>query len=174
MESKEKRLISIDIIRNVALICVVTGHFFLHNGYYQTPMIGKRMFLMTLIRSMATISVPLFLMITGYLMNKKKLSKKYYKGLVKIICIYLIASIICLLYKKFYLGENIGLYISLQKLLFYNAANYGWYIEMYIGLFLLIPFLNLIYNNLENRKQKLILIRNFDITYSYSFDYKCI
>jgi len=40
----------------------------------------------------------------------------------------------------------------------FYGADYAWYVEMYIGLFLIIPFLNLIYNGLESVKQKRVLI----------------
>ncbi len=40
----------------------------------------------------------------------------------------------------------------------FSATNYSWYVEMYIGLFLIIPFLNLSYNGLKNQKQKQVLI----------------
>ena len=158
-EKKEnKRFVGIDIIRNLALVCVVILHFFLHNGFYSTPMNSKRMLLCTIIRSFATIAVPLFLMITGYSMSQKKLSKKYYKGVLKVIGIYLLASVCCLLYEWFHMGKSAGFSKVFSGILNYNAAHYGWYVELYICLFLVIPFLNLIYNNLKDKKQKLILI----------------
>lgn len=35
---------------------------------------------------------------------------------------------------------------------------YAWYIEMWIGLFLLIPFLNILYNGIGNKRHKQLLI----------------
>ena len=43
----------------------------------------------------------------------------------------------------------------------FTGANYSWYIEMYIGLFLIAPFLNLAYNKLNSQKQKRILVITF-------------
>ena len=40
----------------------------------------------------------------------------------------------------------------------FTLANYSWYIEMYLGLFLLIPFLNIVYNGLPSQKAKLWLV----------------
>ena len=40
----------------------------------------------------------------------------------------------------------------------FTGAPYGWYMEMYIGLFLLIPFLNVMYNGLQTKKQKQVLL----------------
>ncbi len=94
-------------------------------------------------------------------MNKKALSKKYYFGIVKLLIIYVLAAIACFIFKGLYDGAE----LSLKKLFLgtfdFTNANYSWYIEMYIGLFMLIPFLNLIYNNLKNKKQKQILVITF-------------
>ena len=46
----------------------------------------------------------------------------------------------------------------LLKLLNFSANGYAWYFEMYIGLFLLIPFLNMIYSGIKTRNGKLFLI----------------
>jgi surface polysaccharide O-acyltransferase-like enzyme len=40
----------------------------------------------------------------------------------------------------------------------FTANDYAWYFEMYIGLFLLIPFLNLAYSGLKSKRHKLLLI----------------
>ena len=49
------------------------------------------------------------------------------------------------------------------KLLDFTGAPYSWYIEMYLGLFLLIPFLNILYNNLASQRHKQILVITFVI-----------
>ena len=41
------------------------------------------MFLMTLMRTAFMVCVPLFLMLTGYLMHQKQLKKGYYTGILK-------------------------------------------------------------------------------------------
>ena len=104
------------------------------------------------------ISVPLFLLLTGYLMRKKELSKKYYSGIKKTLSIYILASLACLIYKVLFLNMNYSLFGIIKDILGFSLAKYSWYIEMYIGLFLLIPFLNLIYNNLKTKKEKQTLI----------------
>ena len=40
----------------------------------------------------------------------------------------------------------------------FSSAPYAWYVEMYIGLFLLIPFLNGAYHSLTSKGQKRALI----------------
>lgn len=154
---KKNRNTAVDVIRIIALLTVVSVHFFSYVGYYTMPMNGTVMLIATIIRNVFMICVPLFILLTGYLMSNKKLEKKYYKGILKTIYIFLLASIICIFYKykKGYYNDFLEMFLSIFD---YTGAGYSWYIEMYIGLFLIIPFLNLIYNNLESKKQQKVLI----------------
>lgn len=155
---KSKRDFSLDIIRILATFFVVSVHFFLNNGFYNEIMAGKRMYVMTLMRSFFSICVPLLIMLTGYLMSQKKLCRKYYSGAVKTLSVYVIVAVIHILYKNHISPGMYTLVGGVRAILNFTAANYSWYIEMYIGLFLLIPFLNLAYNGLSGRRQKLVLI----------------
>ncbi len=156
-----KRNTALDITRIVAFFSVICVHFFLNTDFYNTAMISKRMLMMTVMRTGFMICVPLFIILTGYLMNKKTLSARYYKGIIKILGIYVLATIACLVYKNIMYGEELGIKKIILSILNYTGANYAWYIEMYIGLFMLIPFINLVYNGLQSRKSKLILIVTF-------------
>lgn len=115
------------------------------------------LFLVTM-RQFLMICVPLFMVLTGYLMSRKELSRSYYKKIGHTIAIYILASLACLLYRNLFTPEPLSLYKSISGLFSFSAAPYGWYIEMYIGLFLLVPFLNLIWRNLKNKRQQLVLI----------------
>lgn len=105
------------------------------------------------------IGVPLFLLMTGYL-NYKKVSfdKKYLKGILKVIYSYLFFSALTYLFRTYYLHENIGLIDGIKKTLDFSLISYAWYIEMWIGLYLITPFLNLGYQAISNKKQKQVLI----------------
>ena len=71
----KKRNINLDIIRSIAVFSVLSVHFFLNNGFYTEIIKGKRMLVMFTMRKAFMICVPLFAILTGYLMNKKILSK---------------------------------------------------------------------------------------------------
>lgn len=96
------------------------------------------------------------MLLTGYLMNQKRLSKRYFLGISKTLLTYLICCVFILIYTAVFLKENITVRSAIIDIL--GFTHYSWYVEMYIGFFMVIPFLNLIYNNLENQKQKLALI----------------
>lgn len=153
----KQRNINIDLIKCIAAISVISVHFFWNTGYYTEPMLGKRMLFMTFMRTSFMVCVPLFLIITGYLMCGKKLSAKYFYGIVHTIIMYIIISLFCILYRHI-MGQEVSLKDGIKGILDYTAAPYAWYVEMYIGLFVMIPFLNILYHNLENKKAKKLLI----------------
>jgi surface polysaccharide O-acyltransferase-like enzyme len=102
--------------------------------------------------------VPLFLMLTGYLNINKQLSKKYYRGGLRVIYTYLLISVITILFRVFYLGEEMSPIKWFLKITDFSAIPYAWYIEMWIGLFLLTPFLNILWKNIPTKRNKQILI----------------
>lgn len=157
----EKRNTAADIIRIVAVFTVISVHFFLNTGFYSEVISGNKMYIMCIMRTFFGVCVPLFIILTGYLMSQKTLSKKYYWGIRKTLLIYLLASFACIIYKAVHLKTQYTLKTIILNILSFEGANYSWYIEMYIGLFLLIPFLNLIYNNLKSKKHKQVLVLTF-------------
>ena len=118
---------------------------------------------MTILRSFFIICVPLFLMLSGYLLRRKQLEKKYYGRIGKIYLTYVLASLLCILYCVVFQKQEITIKDVVLKILSFSGAPYSWYIEMYLGLFLLIPFLNIVYNTLPSQKWKVWLIITFVI-----------
>ena len=156
-----KRDSSLDVIRIFATFCVVSVHFFLNTGFYAEPVNDYRMLLPIMVRTFFMVCVPLFIILTGYLMCKKTLSGKYYKGIIKTLVIYLLVSLVTIVYKHNVINDIYDVKRSILAILNFEAATYSWYIEMYRGLFLMIPFLNLAYNGLTTKRHKQILVFTF-------------
>jgi len=155
----------LDILRCIALFCVVAVHFFLNTINYDLFQIqGWTAFLVLLLRGGFLICVPLFLLLSGYLMGNRTPTRSYYRKLTKTLGIYVLASLCCvafsLLYNLILHKQMIDIGESLMGILSFTAAPYSWYIEMYIGLFLLIPYLNILYNHIDSPENK----RNFILT----------
>lgn len=150
----------IDIVKILAAFFVVGIHTFLYNGFYSAEILeGDTKFLVPIaVRWIVYTCVPLFMITTGYLMKNKKFSPSYYKGLTRIIVIYVFIGILCLRVDHVVFHTEYTKWMILKKYLEYNAANYGWYVNYYIALFCMIPFLNLAFNGLETRNQRLILL----------------
>ena len=156
--SNNNRFFNLDLIRAVAICFVIWIHTFLYNGFYNRSVDNLYMFLCIFLRQLFFICVPLFILLTGYLKVNKTVSKSHYMKIFPILIAYFVISIITLLFRYFYLGDSdiVKLIINIFN---FNTIGYAWYVEMYIGLFLLIPFLNILYKGLT-KKEKLILIGN--------------
>ena len=153
----KKRNINIDLIKCIAVFSVISIHFFANTNFYNQKINNNIMYMHTTFRCLFMICVPLFLITTGYLMNKKSISKKYYLGVTRVLIIYLLTTISVLTY--FLIKDNIPMTIKyFIKGITSFDTGYSWYIEMYLGLFLIIPFINLTYHNLKNKKEKKLLI----------------
>lgn len=150
-----QRNINLDFIRVVAVFTVLSVHFFWNIGFYGTPMLGRRMYIGTIARTFCMVCVPLFLLLTGYLMNKKVLSKKYYGAIVKVIVVYLISTILMLIFQKYYLKQTLSLRDVIANIL--SFQQYSWYVGMYIGLFIMIPFLNIVFNSLDLKGKRILI-----------------
>ena len=146
-----------DALRVFSCLSVISVHFFLNGGFYSQPIAGREMAAMLFLRCLFIICVPLFIMITGFLQKNKTPSTDYYKKIWRVLCIYFLSALACGIYRY-----ADGQYDSVRKIFYgildFTAAKYGWYVEMYLGLFLLIPFLNLVYLNLKTKKGKQLLL----------------
>lgn len=151
---------AMDVIRCFAFLCVVSVHFFANSGFYLEPVVSPAMHLMTWIRSGCMICVPLFLLLSGYLLCHKKPDKRYYAKIGRTIVIYLMASAICMVYRRIFHSSSVN-YTPLnvlRALLDFSGAPYAWYVEMYLGLFLIIPFLNLSWQAAESKRIRQVLL----------------
>ena len=158
LEKLKSRNPSMDILRIVAVLCVISIHFFYHSGFYYTTIDNPAMYFATVLRTLFSVCVPLFMILSGYLLCNKTLKKGYYSGIRKTIIVYILVAVACIIYKSCVGTYELTGLTFFTGILDFSGANYSWYIEMYIGLFLLVPFLNLIYKNLDGRKQKNILL----------------
>ena len=152
------RNVSVDLIKALAVFLVMSVHFFLNTNFYFVPISDNQLYLATTFRTLCMTCVPLFLITTGYLMRKKELSKSYYLSISRVLISYFLYVIVFFLFNYFILHTELSIEFIRNNLLDFNQTGYSWYVEMYIGLFLLIPFLNIIYKNLSGKKEKKILI----------------
>lgn len=152
------RELNLDLIRAAAAVLVLAVHFFLNTDFYNVPLQGGGMFLSAILRMACMTCVPLFMILTGYLCTKHQWSWWYYRRLLPILLTYLLTAMACLGFRLSVLDEEISLLGAVRRVLDFSAAPYAWYVEMYIGLFLLIPFLNAAWNALEKRAKGVLLL----------------
>lgn len=104
------------------------------------------------------LGVPWFLMLTGFLNRNKTVNRDYYKGCIRVLVSYVFFSVVTILFRKYYLMEELSWIEWGKKILDFTAIPYAWYIEMWIGLFLLTPFLNMLYKAIPTQRQKKMLL----------------
>ena len=154
--TSSQRICGLDLIRVCAIFFVIARHFFsLNTAFKFVPFEGVSMYLQGMASELFT-GVPLFYMLTGYLNINKTVSKKYYKGMIRVLVSYLIFSLITIVFRKCYLHEDASWGGLLQLILNYEAIPYAWFIEMWIGLALLTPFLNYLYKAIPTMREKII------------------
>lgn len=155
---KTGRKAGLDIVRTLAILFVIAGHFFLNTPAKDAIFEGPSMFLQGMGRTLFLINVPLFLILTGYLNLNKTINRKYYKGFWPVIISYVFISIITVFFLEHFRHIHYSPIGWILKITDFSAINYAWYIEMWIGLFLLTPFLNILWKNIQTKRHKHILI----------------
>lgn len=167
---KKERLIGLDIIRFLAIIFVFMTHSMAYKMNLETDLLSTKWIFEVIQRFITLSCVPLFILLTGFLNNKDKPDAKYYKSIIPLVLSYVLISVVELVGTKLFVFENgtikyvaeglanINLPLEITKIFNFTQNSYAWYFEMYIGLFLLIPFLNIMWNNLKTNKEKVILV----------------
>lgn len=138
----EKRQFGLDLLRCLALLFVVSFHSFLNNGYYSEPQTGVAMWLAGSFRWLSVSCIGIFLMLTGYLRSGSQEPRVCWRGLPGVLLGYLIACAITVPIRHFVFGDTLSLSGWIRRLFGFSAVYYGWYVEMFLGLTLLSPFLN--------------------------------
>ena len=98
------------------------------------------------------------MLLSGFLLSTKPFNKDYYKRGINVISSYIFFSMVVILFRKYYLQDDLSWLKWVLKIFDFSAIPYAWYIEMWIGLFLLSPFLNTLYQNIETKRRKLLLL----------------
>ena len=161
MADRFQRNFGLDVIRCIALFSVIAVHFFLNAKIYDLTISCGSAVLFVYMRSALMISIPLFLMSSGYLLADKKLCGSYYLRIIRILFFYVAISCLFAIYRIVLAKEDLHPLDAFWGLFSFKTLSYSWYIEMYCGLFLLVPFLNILYRGLETKKQKQWLVLTF-------------
>ncbi len=153
-----ERDFSMDFVRVWAAGLVIAVHFIAHTGFYDQPLIGPTMAVYAWLRMLFLPCVPLFLMLSGYFCIERRWSRGHLRGLLKVLLVYLLAAVLCLLFRAYWMKEPMRFSDALKMILAFTAAPYGWYVAMYAGLYLLMPFLNTLWRALTGRERGILLL----------------
>ena len=149
----KEREAGLDLLRCLALLLVVTFHSFLYNGFYSQPQTGAAMLLANAVRWMSTGCIGIFLMLTGYFKSAEPMSRRYYRSLWPVLLGYAIAAAVSIPVRHFILGDTQSLSVWISRFFGFSGVYYGWYVEMFVGLTLLSPIVNLALSQLSEKRQ---------------------
>ena len=154
----KQREFGLDLARAAAVVLVLSVHFFLNSGYYDLPLQGVGMTLASMVRMACMTCVPLFIMLTGWLCIDRRWSLGYFLKLLPILLTYVLAGCLCMGFNVFWNGSEITPMDAVRRFLNFSAAPYGWYLEVYLILFLLAPLLNAVWRALSGGRRQLALV----------------
>lgn len=173
-----KRRVELDIVRTIAIICVVLCHAteaiysFTKTDYNSLSNYSKIFMIMAF--TIGRLGVPLFLFLTGTLILKKKFDtdediKKFYKkNLFSLIRVYFIWIII---YNIYFLINNNKEFVTAEFILkeFFFLKQVPlvnmWYLPMIIGLYIGLPFVAKIIKVFSKKTIKILMICIFICTF---------
>jgi len=157
MNNFKKRAGGPDIIRVLATLLVMTTHSIAYLGPMNVDIHTPKWTAYLVVRFAALSCVPLFLLLTGYLNRKKKLEKGYFRGILPVVISYLIIAAFSVICTNIGGHTAFGIADSIRSVFDFTANGYAWYVEMYIGLYLLIPFLNILFEHLGTFRNRMLL-----------------
>ena len=147
----KQRQSGIDLIRCLGLLFVVSVHYFLYNGFYYEPQTSLILLPANTARWLFLSCNGIFMTLTGYLKSAKPLSRSYYRSLAPILTGYVLTCAVSFPIRHFLLDEKMTLWGWIENMV--TFGNYSWYVEMYIGLFLFAPVINLALDALKTPRQ---------------------
>ena len=153
MVEKKKRLSNFELMRIVSMFLIVQWHVIQHtNALYNTSYTLN--FIISFIFIITSIHVNSFVLVTGYFQYNKKFN---YKKVLKLIGQVLFYNVLFVLVDIFIFKENVDLLYILENTSFLNINNY-WFINTYLILYLISPFLNKYIEHAEQKEYKRLLI----------------
>lgn len=156
---------ALDLIRTVAIVFVISQHFMLNTHFFQEQNDGVSLFIQRCLLPLFSIATPLFMILTGYLNTTKEINRKYYRGFAKIAFSIFFFVLIWIGFRLWVLKEYFNILKLFADVTSLNIIRYSWYIKMYIGLFLLMPFLNVLWKNIEKKEKELLICSLAIITF---------
>lgn len=150
-----KRENGADLYRILGLLFVNMLHACLYNGFYYEAQEGVAVWMANSMRWLVFGCNAMFMLLTGYLKTTSPWGRRYYKSLVAVLVGYVLTCVISYPIRYFYIGEKDSLQVWLER--FVGFSNYAWYVEMYIGLFMISPLVNLALDKITDPKKQWFL-----------------
>lgn len=154
---KGSRSVGLDIVRTIACITVIASHYFLYTNFNKYPFEGASMFFQGMLNGIVSGS-DLYMILTGFLCCHKTPCRKFYYSGIKVVLSYVFFSILTIVVNIYIFHTGMSWSQGILGIFSFSTIPYAWYIEMWIGLFILAPFLNMWYKAIPTKNLKISLI----------------
>ena len=154
MAERSERQSNIELLRIIAALGVVLLHYNnprLGSGFANVANMSVNQFVMILFEAVFICAVNLFVLISGYFMRNT--SKRDLLKPVQLLSMYVVFELLAYLIKELPKGEP----FSIASFAGYFTPSY-WFVFIYIALYLLSPYINLMWLHLSRKGQKQLLI----------------
>lgn len=151
IEIKVSRFDSVNVTKALGVLLVIIAHTCFEVGFYERSVNEPVMWPLIYVYSILLTCVPLFICMTGFLMINKTVTLKHYIGWFK----YYIPYVLIMLMSYIYC---VVVYKSTAGLFGIFTVYLNGYMSMFFGLYLLIPFLNILWANLNGNKKVVLLV----------------
>lgn len=144
----------INLVRGFAILGVITIHVTSFFGFIE--ILSPLVFVTLMLDAFAHFGAPLFVLISGVVLAYNNwvdtnTLQFYKKRLQFILPLYVVLSIIGVIYHSYIMGSPIDLTKIIESLLFGTSWYWFWFIPMIISLYLLFPLFRKFYNFLDKR-----------------------
>lgn len=171
-----KRIYTIDLARTFAILCVLLTHAtesvydfssdFLCTAPNRVTVLG------VLLHTIGRLGVPVFVMLTGYLMLDREYDQErtiffYKNSFFRLLLVTVIWIVIYYFYSNWWNQSSFDLQKLIEQILFFRtpSANHIWYMGTILGVYLVIPFLATILKNIN--KKVLLFVIGFSCIYFF-------
>lgn len=172
MQLQKEYLYNADFIRVAAIIGVVIIHVTTTSVGYSPYFFGISWWIINLLDSFTRVAVPLFVMLSGYLIlksTKTTFNRAYFKKrFIRIVPILIIWSAIYLMWDIFYWSKNFTTGEILQAFFTPNIYYHLYFLYIILGLYLASPLLKLILKKLSKTNLVILISIMFVIDLSLS------
>jgi len=163
MEKIKQRIAYLDNARGLAIILVVLCHCVeeglyrpIYSGPQFIPISSQLWIFENTALTIGRVGVPLFLMVTGALMlgRETQVIPFYKKRVLPLLCLYEIWVVVGYLFLVWFQGPPFDIKFLIGQMCFIASPLMAqmWYMPMIIGIYLAIPFINMMIRNLPDRR----------------------
>ncbi|MBO5530371.1 MAG: acyltransferase family protein [Bacilli bacterium] len=158
MKQKERNS-NFELMRIVSMFLIIVWHFIMHTHLISRTT-GELNFVIRVIYLLIAVHVNSFVLVSGYFQYNKDINSKKIFSLIGKTWFYKLMYALIFVFFGIVTMSKFDFFFFLQPLnITYSYGEFYWFINIYICLYLLIPYLNILIKNLSyNMHKKLIII----------------